>query len=249
MGVLFAVIAPCVFALIGPLLCRGGNLQQIEAAAFPFMMVVGGVAGIMFGLRRSRRKQQSDREGTGTMEEHQEPGAVGQPRTSALALWSLVLGIVSVVIFVFGFVTAVPAVVLGHLGRSRIKRSNGLLKGRSLAAAGVFLGYFVLVAWSYAAYHLLFQKFEIRQAAYQKDYEWGHIEVGTEINFPVGRAVRDGRFCTIVASTADGTGERTVLYAGPKGEQPTRPTFLSGDSNTVTYAMPDGSRTNLTWRP
>lgn len=38
-------------------------------------------------------------------------------------------------------VTAIPAVVLGFIARSRIARSNGTQTGRGMATAGIVLGF------------------------------------------------------------------------------------------------------------
>jgi hypothetical protein len=59
------------------------------------------------------------------------------PRTTPLAIWSLVLGIMSFLCFVVG----IPAVVCGHLALGRIKRSGGTEGGRGLAIAGLITGY------------------------------------------------------------------------------------------------------------
>jgi uncharacterized membrane protein len=53
---------------------------------------------------------------------------------------ALVLGIVG-----FFFVTAILAVVFGHVALSQIKRSFGAVTGRGMAIAGLVLGYLWLV--------------------------------------------------------------------------------------------------------
>ena len=69
------------------------------------------------------------------------PPAPGQqpPKTSGLAIGSLVLGILSLICF--SILTAIPAVILGHIASSRIKRSLGTLAGSGLALAGLITGY------------------------------------------------------------------------------------------------------------
>lgn len=64
------------------------------------------------------------------------------PRKSRLAIWSLVAGIAGVVCPVVG---AVPAIVCGHIARSKIKSSAGSLSGKGLALAGLILGYLGIV--------------------------------------------------------------------------------------------------------
>jgi hypothetical protein len=68
-----------------------------------------------------------------------------QPKTSALAIWSLVLGILSLICFTI--FAAIPGVICGHKALSKIKRSGGLLTGQGLAIAGLVTGY-LGVAWA-----------------------------------------------------------------------------------------------------
>lgn len=63
-----------------------------------------------------------------------------QPVSCGLATASLVLGISG---FIF-IVTAVPAIVCGHIARSKIKKSQGQLEGSGMALAGIITGYAVL---------------------------------------------------------------------------------------------------------
>jgi general secretion pathway protein G len=60
------------------------------------------------------------------------------PRTSGLAIASLVLGILS---FGFWIITGLPAVICGHLSLSKIKKAPQTLGGRGLAIAGLITGY------------------------------------------------------------------------------------------------------------
>ncbi|HLP76020.1 MAG TPA: DUF4190 domain-containing protein [Candidatus Paceibacterota bacterium] len=76
------------------------------------------------------------------MSENTPPPFTGnQPpsQTSGLAIWSLVLGILSLCCFtVF---SGIPGVICGHTALSRIKRSGGMLGGQGLAIAGLVTGY------------------------------------------------------------------------------------------------------------
>jgi hypothetical protein len=76
---------------------------------------------------------------------HRLPPAVPQAvlRTAPVAIWSLVLAILS---FTCGWLfTAVPAVICGHIARSKIRKSGGGLGGKGIATAGLILGYIALV--------------------------------------------------------------------------------------------------------
>ena len=64
------------------------------------------------------------------------PATTASPRTSGLAVASLVTGI----LFCF-FVTPVVAVITGHLALEQIADSDGRTKGRGLAIAGATLGW------------------------------------------------------------------------------------------------------------
>jgi hypothetical protein len=65
------------------------------------------------------------------------------PRTAPTAIWSLVLAVLS---FFCGWLfTAIPAVICGHVARSKIRKSGGVLAGKGIATAGLILGYIALV--------------------------------------------------------------------------------------------------------
>ena len=64
-------------------------------------------------------------------------------KTSAQAIWSLVLGILS--FLCFGFFTGIPAVICGHVARGNIRKSQGALTGGGMALAGLILGYIGIV--------------------------------------------------------------------------------------------------------
>ena len=68
-----------------------------------------------------------------------------QPKTSGLAIWSLVLGILSITCF--SIFSGIPGVICGHKAISRIKKSGGGLTGQGLAIAGLVTGY-IGIAWA-----------------------------------------------------------------------------------------------------
>jgi type IV pilus assembly protein PilA len=55
------------------------------------------------------------------------------------ATTSLIFGILSVTCF--GFLAGIPAVILGHMAQSSIRRSGGRLAGQGRATAGLVMGY------------------------------------------------------------------------------------------------------------
>lgn len=72
-------------------------------------------------------------------------GIPSQTKTAPLAVWSLVLGILSLVCF--SIFTGIPGVVCGHKALSKIKNSGGALSGQGLAIAGLVTGY-LGIAWA-----------------------------------------------------------------------------------------------------
>ena len=65
------------------------------------------------------------------------------PPTAPAAIWSLVLAILS---FFCGWLfTAIPAVICGHVARSKIRKSGGALGGMGIATAGLIVGYIAIV--------------------------------------------------------------------------------------------------------
>src|SRR5579871_3665304 len=66
-------------------------------------------------------------------------------KTSGLAIWSLVLGILS--LMCFSIFAAIPGVICGHKAQTRIKNSGGTLTGNGLAIAGLVTGY-LGIAWA-----------------------------------------------------------------------------------------------------
>jgi type IV pilus assembly protein PilA len=65
------------------------------------------------------------------------------PKTDGGAIASLVLGIASIALCLT-FLAGIPAIIVGHISLSRIKKSMGRLKGEGLALAGLILGYISL---------------------------------------------------------------------------------------------------------
>jgi hypothetical protein len=88
---------------------------------------------------------------------YQPPGM--PPKTEGLAIAALVLGLVGIV-FCFGALSGIPAIICGHIGRSRIRSANGALEGGGLAMAGLIMGYIatVLTAIAIAALAIGFSK-------------------------------------------------------------------------------------------
>ena len=67
-------------------------------------------------------------------------GAYQPSKTDGGAIASMILGIASFVLCL-SFLSGIPAVIVGHISRSKIKKSGGRLKGDGMALAGLILGY------------------------------------------------------------------------------------------------------------
>ena len=68
---------------------------------------------------------------------NEQPPLVSVAKTSGLAIASLVLGILSMC---SGFLTGIPALILGVIALSKISKSTGMLKGQGLAVTGLCTG-------------------------------------------------------------------------------------------------------------
>jgi hypothetical protein len=70
---------------------------------------------------------------------NQRDSATQHMRTSAASIWSLVLGILS--LLGLGVITGIPAIICGHTSRTRIRCSSGSLSGAGMSLAGLIMGY------------------------------------------------------------------------------------------------------------
>jgi hypothetical protein len=70
------------------------------------------------------------------------PAAPGT--TEPLAIWSFVMGVLSLVCC--GFILGIPAVICGHLALSKFQKEPQL-QGKGLATAGLIIGYVAIAFW------------------------------------------------------------------------------------------------------
>lgn len=74
-------------------------------------------------------------------------GQTNSGNVNILAAISLIAGLLSIFLFWLGPLQApLLAVVLGHIARGQIKRSNNTQGGAGIALAGLILGYIMIVA-------------------------------------------------------------------------------------------------------
>jgi Domain of unknown function (DUF4190) len=71
-----------------------------------------------------------------------------QPNVDRLAIWAVVLGILSLILFVFclGFVLGPVAVIIGFVSLEKVLHSEGSIRGGATAVAGMVLGVAGLIA-------------------------------------------------------------------------------------------------------
>lgn len=162
------------------------------------------------------------------------------PRTSGLAITSLVLGICS--FFTIGL-TAIPAVICGHIARGKIKRSGGARTGSGIALAGVICGYFgffiifiAFVAGLTAPMIILQRKKADQVQAINNARSFGHalFEFETEYGqFP------DDETATEIAQSSE-TKKVTGTSSNARFRQLIRAGIVS--SETLFYAKASGTR-------
>ena len=69
------------------------------------------------------------------------------PPACSLAIWALVLALLSFLLVCVGPLIAMAAVVCGHLASARIRLSAGLLGGKGLARGGLVIGYAAILVY------------------------------------------------------------------------------------------------------
>ena len=101
--------------------------------------------------------------------------AYGSPsQTNQKATWALILGIIGLVCCPFGILAAIPAAILGNLGRKEIEASGGRQTGRGMAMAGVVLGIIgivlAVIGFVYLGYLMTTEEF---QEGFREGYREG----------------------------------------------------------------------------
>ncbi len=74
-------------------------------------------------------------------------------RKTGLAIFSLVLGILS--ILALGFLAAIPGIITGHMARSKARNSPSTHTGSGIALAGLILSYLGLILSIAAAWFIM----------------------------------------------------------------------------------------------
>lgn len=121
--------------------------------------------------------------------------SLGPGETSGKALASLVTGIFGLLIFPI----AIAAIILGHMSRSEIRKSNGRLKGDGMATAGLVMGYgafaiipFILIIAAIAIPNLLRARMAANEAS-----AVGSVRILNTAEISYLSRYRDGYTCNL----------------------------------------------------
>jgi hypothetical protein len=109
--------------------------------------------------RRPQRRMASDYD--------EDRGAARRPmqQTSAKAIWALILGFLS---FGFGFLTAIPSIILGLLSLRDIGRSEGRLTGKGMAVGGIIVSILAIPCFIGTGVGIGFGIFKVHESADQQ---------------------------------------------------------------------------------
>jgi len=153
-----------------------------------------------------------------------QPYSGGQAQTDGGAIVSLVLGIASFALCL-SFITGIPAIILGHISWSKIRRSAGRLKGEGMALTGLILGYlslpFILIVAAIAIPNLLRSRMSANEAAAMSTVRTiNTLQVTYETTYPAQGYAPD--LATLGngpggACGAPGNAEHACLLDGPLG--------------------------------
>ena len=125
----------------------------------------------------------------------------------------MVLGIASFVLCL-SFISGIPAIIIGHISLSRIKKSMGRLKGEGLALTGLILGYislpFILIIAAIAIPNLLRARISANEAAAVSTVRTiNTTQVTYSTTYPEQGYARD--LATLGGNCTSGTAEHACL--------------------------------------
>jgi uncharacterized BrkB/YihY/UPF0761 family membrane protein len=66
-------------------------------------------------------------------------------KKNGLAVSSLIFGVLSFLLLLFGIFTAIPGIIMGHMARSRLHNYPHIYSGGGMAMIGLILNYLVLI--------------------------------------------------------------------------------------------------------
>ncbi len=142
------------------------------------------------------------------------------PKTDGGAITSMVLGIASFALCL-SFLTGIPAIILGHISLSRIKKSMGRLKGEGMALTGLILGYislpFILIIAAIAIPNLLRARISANEASAASTVRTiNTTQITYSTTYPEQGYARD--LATLGGNCTSGTAEHACLLDSPLGQ-------------------------------
>ena len=142
-------------------------------------------------------------------------------KTDGGAIASMVLGIASIALCL-SFLAGIPAIIVGHISLSRIKKSMGRLKGEGMALTGLILGYislpFILIIAAIAIPNLLRARISANEAAARSTVRMiSTSQVTYSTTYPDQGYARD--LATLGGNcSSGGTAEHACLVDSPLGQ-------------------------------
>jgi type II secretory pathway pseudopilin PulG len=142
------------------------------------------------------------------------------PKTDGGAIASMVLGIASFVLCL-SFLAGIPAIILGHISRSKIKKSTGRLQGDGMALTGLILGYisllFIPIIAAIAIPNLLRARISANEAAAASAIRTIDVaQITYSTTYPEQGYARD--LATLGGNCTSGTAEHACLLDSQLGQ-------------------------------
>jgi competence protein ComGC len=142
------------------------------------------------------------------------------PKTDGGAIASMVLGIASIALCLT-FIAGIPAVILGHISRSKIRKSMGRLQGDGMALTGLILGYISLLAipliLAIAIPNLLHARVSANEAAAASTVRMlNTTQITYSTTYPEQGYARD--LATLGGNCSSGTAEHACLLDSQLGQ-------------------------------
>jgi competence protein ComGC len=156
-------------------------------------------------------------------------------RDNGLAILSFVLGLCSFVVCL-GVLTGIPAIICGHIARSRATRQPARYGGSGLATAGLVLGYLSIVVSLVVAAMVLPELAKVKRRTVQKtgcEYNMRQVGLAFKVwaldhndQFPFNVSTNAGGTLELCAVGRDGFDKNAIAHFQVISNELTRPGFL-----------------------
>jgi len=166
-------------------------------------------------------------------------------RDNGLAILSFVLGLCSFVVCL-GLVTGIPAILCGHIARSRARRQPNRYAGSGLAMAGLVLGYLSIVVTLVVAAVVLPELAKNKRRTVQRTgCEYNMRQVGLAFKlwaldhndqFPFSVSTNSGGTLELCAVGPDGFDKNAIAHFQIISNELTMPSFLVCPNDPARHA-------------